>query len=40
MLLLYVLRILCRLGIWLPPLPFILFWQVTLLMGGLWGISW
>ena len=34
------LRILWRLGIRLPPLPFMPFWQVTLLMGGLWGISW
>ncbi len=33
------LRILWRLGIRLPPLPFMPFWQVTLLMGGLWGIS-
>ncbi len=32
------LRILWRLGIRLPPLPFMPFWQVTLLMGGLWGI--
>lgn len=40
MLLLYVLRIFCLLGVRLPPLPFILFWQVTLLMGSLWGISW
>ncbi|ENY9366510.1 DUF6404 family protein [Salmonella enterica subsp. enterica serovar Kiambu] len=24
----------------LPPLPFMPFWQVTLLMGSLWGISW
>ncbi|WP_097475061.1 DUF6404 family protein [Escherichia coli] len=31
------LRILWRLGIRLPPMP---FWQVTLLMGSLWGISW
>lgn len=31
------LRILWRLGIRLPPLPFMPFWQVTLLMGGLWG---
>ncbi|WP_249508025.1 DUF6404 family protein, partial [Escherichia coli] len=29
------LRILWRLGIRLPPLPFMPFWQVTLLMGGL-----
>ncbi len=34
------LRILWRLGIRLPPLPFMPFWQVTVLMGGLWGISW
>ncbi|ECZ2035908.1 hypothetical protein F7M91_21430 [Salmonella enterica] len=34
------LRILWRLGIRLPPLPFMPFWQVTLLMGSLWGISW
>ena len=32
--------ILWRLGIRLPPLPFMPFWQVTLLMGSLWGISW
>ena len=31
------LRILWRLGIRLPPLPFMPFWQVTLLMGGLMG---
>ncbi|MBL0854129.1 hypothetical protein IB694_04772 [Escherichia coli] len=30
------LRILWRLGIRLPPLPFMPFWQVTVLMGGLW----
>lgn len=34
------LRILWRLGIRLPPLPFMPFWQVTVLTGGLWGISW
>ncbi|EOZ1776026.1 DUF6404 family protein [Escherichia coli] len=34
------LRILWRLGIRLPPLPFMPFWLVTLLMGSLWGISW
>lgn len=34
------LRILWRLGIRLPPLPFMAFWQVTVLTGGLWGISW
>lgn len=34
------LRILWRLGILLPPLPFMPFWQVTVLTGGLWGISW
>ncbi len=28
------LRILWRLGIRLPPLPFMPFWQVTLLMGA------
>ncbi len=33
------LRILWRLGIRLPPLPFMPFWQVTVLTGGLWGIS-
>ncbi|EBM7612908.1 hypothetical protein DLS08_26110, partial [Escherichia coli] len=32
--------ILWRLGIRLPPLPFMPFWQVTVLTGGLWGISW
>ncbi len=31
------LRILWRLGIRLPPLPFMPFWQVTLLMGELMG---
>ena len=34
------LRILWRLGIRLPPLPFMPFWQVTVLTGGLWGTSW
>ncbi|EJU6734266.1 hypothetical protein N4Z18_003969 [Salmonella enterica] len=34
------LRILWRLGIRLPPLPFMPFWQVTVLTGGLWGIYW
>ncbi|EFH8764392.1 hypothetical protein GF008_21080 [Escherichia coli] len=34
------LRILWQLGIRLPPLPFMPFWQVTVLTGGLWGISW
>lgn len=32
------LRILWRLGIRLLPLPFMPFWQVTVLMGGLWGV--
>lgn len=32
------LRILWRLGIRLPPLPFMPFWQVTVLTGGLWGL--
>ncbi len=31
------LRILWRLGIRLPPLPFMPFWQVTVLTGGLMG---
>ncbi|EFM0670327.1 hypothetical protein CD42_005097 [Escherichia coli] len=34
------LRILWRLGIRLPPLPFMPFWQVAVLTGGLWGTSW
>ncbi|EEQ0301165.1 hypothetical protein HCU93_004428 [Salmonella enterica] len=32
--------ILWRLGIRLPPLPFMPFWQVAVLTGGLWGTSW
>ncbi|EFA4866180.1 hypothetical protein DFY03_22325 [Escherichia coli] len=32
------LRILWRLGIRLPPLPFMPFWQVTVLTGGLFGL--
>ena len=31
------LRILWRLGIRLPPLPFMPFWQVTVLTGGVMG---
>ncbi|MDO1890623.1 DUF6404 family protein, partial [Escherichia coli] len=34
------LRILWRLGIRLPPLPFMPIWQGTVLTGGLWGIFW
>ena len=34
------LRLLWKMGFKIPPLPFASFWQITLLMGGMFGFIW
>ena len=34
------LRGLWRLGVKIPPLPFVSFWQITLIMGLMFGLLW